>query len=63
MVVITNPTRFGYTPCDVFFGEVRERPERNMIIAGSNDCLLVDPSGNVVEFVAREGSKIITKPA
>lgn len=60
MVVATRPTRFGFTPVDVFFGEVRERPDRVMVVAG--DLLRNDATGEVVTFKGREGSTLVTEP-
>jgi hypothetical protein len=58
MVVVTNPQRFGFTPVEVWFGVARATP-RTVTVAGD---LLRDATGKVVEFVAREGDTLITKP-
>ena len=60
MVVVTAPRRFGFTPVDVFFGVVRERPERTIITPG--DLLRDDATGEIGEFVAREDGKLIITP-
>ena len=60
MAVVTSPTRFGFTPVDVFFGTVQERPERIVVMSG--EALRNEATGEVVVFVAREGTTLITTP-
>jgi hypothetical protein len=60
MVVVTTPERFGFRSADVFFGTVRERPDRTVICTG--DALQNIETGEVCVFVAREGMTLVTEP-
>lgn len=58
MLAITTPARWGYTPVDVFFGTVRERPDRVVVEAG--ELLRHDATGEVVVFKGRLGADLVT---
>ena len=60
MEAVTSPTRFGFTPVDVIFGSVIERPDRIIVMSG--DALRNEATGEVVEFIAREGYTLQTTP-
>lgn len=59
MVAITSPARWGYSSVDVFFGAVRERPDRVVVEAG--DLLRRDETGEIVVFKGREGNSLVTE--
>lgn len=68
LLLVTQPlTRWGLMPVDVFFGEVRERPERDMVLGPSPDGtrpgdLVRDSSGSIREFLGREGGVLHLGP-
>ena len=68
LLLITQPiARWGLTPVDVFFGEVRERPERDMVFGPSPDGtrpgdMVRDASGSIREFLGREGTTLLLGP-
>ena len=64
LLVLSNPLRWELTPVDVFYGEVRDRPERTMVLGPSGDVtrpgdIVRDKNGTVWEFLGRENSKIL----
>jgi hypothetical protein len=48
---LTSPRRFGLMPVDEFFGEVRERPERQVVTTGD---MVQTKDGKVVLFVGTD---------
>jgi hypothetical protein len=65
MLLVLHPlTRWGVMPVDVFYGEVRERPERTMVFGPAGDGtrpgdLVRCADGTVREFLGREGEVLV----
>jgi len=61
MDAVTSPSRWGYTPVDLFFGEVRERPDR--VVVHKGELLRHDQTGAIVVFLGRQGANLLTTKA
>ena len=48
MHALTGPLRYGLTPVDIVFGEVRYRFDREVLLTGE-PCL--DPNGHLLVFI------------
>ena len=59
MEAVTSPERFGFTPVTVLFGVTRAVTR---VVTMPGDLLREDATGALVEFVAREGTTLITRP-
>jgi hypothetical protein len=59
MASVTSPERFGFRSVDVFFGIVRPRPDRVVVVRG--DLLQNIETEEVRVFVAREGNTVVTE--
>lgn len=60
MVVVTTPARFGFELVDIFFGEVRVRPNQTRVERG--DILRDLKTGALGEFVSRCGTELKLLP-